>query len=365
MPFELPAVTSSLITAMEKLAPDELKRRKEEDAEQAQEGEQTCRGGFKPWEHVAAASDISFGHILCVSQGTPGIVVGNCSDDRHLTVKFDRREDDSDLCVDVLPSQLMKPLPGNFRLGQKVMACVDLELDDEIVVPLGCTGTIVAPVTGSDDKLLVSFDERLDGLKGYMSVEIDLILPDRLLVGGFRLGEKVLSSSDLAVNNQVRVPTDTPGRVISEYSDTRLNIAFDVGGSTQNQESNESHCIFNVQPAEIRALVDNVRRRGEIVCAKNDLGTEGNILVLAGTRGTVHSYIDASRIVVAFEGNEERGTSPQLLTVSESSIEKASLAKKRLWVTLQQARFIAEEDAKRAFEEALLRLAMKVKQKAN
>jgi hypothetical protein len=313
---------------MQKLVPDELERRKGEDAEEAEEeeDEQTCHGGFKVWEQVAATTDISFGHLLCVRQGTPGIVVGNSDDDQHVTVKFERREDDSDLCVDVLHGHLMKPLPRNFRLGQKVIACVDLELNDAIVVPLGCTGTIVAPAIGAVDRLLVSFEERSDGVEGCIAVDAEAIFPDRPLVGGYKLGQKVLCNSDLVVNNQVLVPRDTAGKVIAEYSDTRLTVDFNVSESNQNQEGYESHCVFNVQPVEIRAFRDSPcdMRPGEIVHSKFDLGTEDNVLVLAGTRGTVHACIDELRIIVAFEGNEEHGKSPQLLTVTDTSIEKAS-----------------------------------------
>jgi hypothetical protein len=327
MPFDLPAPSASLISAMQKLVPDQLERRKGEDAEEAQEEEQMCHGGFKPWERVAAAKDINFGHILGVRQGTPGIVVGNSSDDHHVTVKFDRREDDSDLCVDVLHEILMKPLPGNFCLGQKVMARVDLELNDAVIVPLGGTGTILAPLSGAVGRLLVSFEERLDGVEGCIAVDAESLLPDRLLVGGYKLGQKVLCNDDLFVNDQVLVPRDTPGQVIAEYSDTRLTIDFKVGESNQNQEGYQTHCAFNVQPVEIRAFCDLQcdMRPGQIVYAKCDLGTgPSNVLVLAGTRGMVQACIDELRIIVAFEGNEEQGKIPQLLTVSDTSIEKAS-----------------------------------------
>jgi hypothetical protein len=346
---------------MEKLVPDQLERRKAEDAE---EEEEICPGGFKPWEHVAAASDISFGDILCVRQGTPGIVVCKSSDDYHLTVKFDRREDESDLCVDVKRSHLMKPLPGNFRLGQKVMACVDLHLNDNVVVALGSTGTIVAPAFTAVDHLLVSFDERCDGVEGYIAVDCASIAPDRLLVGGFRLGQKVLSNSDLLINHQLVVPRDTPGTVLSEYSDTRLNVAFDVGESDQNQESYESHCVFNVQPVEIRALPSLDIRPGDIVFTNCDLGTDGNVAVLAGTRGTVRTCIDELRIIVAFEGNEEHSINPQLLTVSESSIEKDIKTRAREHLQ-EQARIILEEDAKQAFEAALMRAAENLRRNLN
>merc|ERR1719174_184709 len=114
---------------MEQFAPDEVKRRMEDEREEAAEEPATCYGGFKPWQIVAAARDIGFGNAVGVRQGTPGIVVSNFSDGFHLTVKFDTREDGSDLCVNVLPSTLMNPLPGGFHLSEKVCASHDLLLE--------------------------------------------------------------------------------------------------------------------------------------------------------------------------------------------------------------------------------------------
>ena len=42
-----------------------------------------------------------YGSSIIVRQGSPGIIVGNCEDGCHLTVKFDEREDGSELCVNV------------------------------------------------------------------------------------------------------------------------------------------------------------------------------------------------------------------------------------------------------------------------
>jgi hypothetical protein len=238
---------------MERIVPDQLKRRKSEDAEEELEEEQVCHGGFIPWQAVAAAQDISFGHILGVRQGTPGIVVGNSSDDHHVTVKFDTREDESDLCVDVLPAHLMKPLPGNFRFGQKVMACVDLHLNGARVVPVGSAGYVIEPAAGTTEFLLVLFDCTSHNV----AVHHTMLLPHRLLVGGYKLGQKVLCNRDLVINGQLLVSRDTPGKVVAEYNDTRLTVAFDVGGANQNQEGHESHCFFNVQPVEIRTFCDS------------------------------------------------------------------------------------------------------------
>jgi len=121
---------------------------------------------------------------------------------------------------------------------------------------------------------------------------------------------------------------DATGKVIGEYSDTRLIVAFDVDKNADESPIRElcevQHCLFNVQPSEVRSFRDvpcNIRP-ADIVYAKCDLGIGPNLLVVAGTRGFVRSCIDEMRITVAFEGCPTHGTSPQMLTVSESSIEK-------------------------------------------
>ena len=103
-----------------------------------------------------------YGSNIIVRQGSPGIIVGNCEDGCHLTVKFDEREDGSELCVnvprqfcdsreclitlplgqkqsetEVVPEALMLPLPGGFRLHQKVVALYELLLNSDMKVPLG------------------------------------------------------------------------------------------------------------------------------------------------------------------------------------------------------------------------------------
>ena len=45
------------------------------------------------------SSFFRYGSSIIVRQGSPGIVLGNCDDGCHLTVKFDEREDGSELCV--------------------------------------------------------------------------------------------------------------------------------------------------------------------------------------------------------------------------------------------------------------------------
>jgi len=194
---------------MEHVVPEEVKRRAEDEEELAQDEPATCYGGFKLWQAVAAAQDIIFGNITFVRQGTPGLVVGKTNDGINLTVKFDMREDGSDLCVNLLPRSLMEPLPGGLRLGQQVCATKDLMLQGSIVVKLGTLGMVVG--AADQQHMQVAFHERMDGGEGYLHVHFEMISPYRLLVGGFRLGQKIRACEDLFLDSHVAVPFNTTG----------------------------------------------------------------------------------------------------------------------------------------------------------
>lgn len=303
---------------MEHVVPDEVKRRAEDDEELAQDEPATCYGGFKSWQVVAASQDIVFGNLIGVRQGTPGIVVGNFNDGNHLTVKFDKREDASELCVTILPSTLMEPLPGGFQLGQQVCASKQLMLGGSVVVQLGSLGMVVGAV--DQQHMHVLFNERTDGMEGCLHVHCEMISPHRLLVGGFRLGQKIQACKDLVVNDHVAVPFNATGIVMGEYSDARLTVAFDVEGEGQSTH-------FNVPPTEVRAFceIPSDMYPGQIVQARSDLVSTNYVVILkAGTRGVVIGVMDEMRVIVSFSGDDETDAQTRCLTVPYSAIEKAA-----------------------------------------
>lgn len=316
---KLPPCSSSLKAAMEHLMPIAAERRRLEEEEEEAEEDTKCLGGFSAWETIAAARDIGFGPLVGVRQGTPGIVICNYQDGLHLVVKFDAREDGSEGVVNVLPTDLMKPLPGGFRLGQKVVACFDLVLEDgKAVAKLGAPGVVVAQ--GLGDHILVLFRERLDGEDGPVNVHHKMIAPDRLLVGGFRLGQKIECCRDLVVDGVVAVPFRTIGLIVGEYSDTRLTVVFETGNQS-------GHNHFNISPMELRGFSEAPCDvfPGEMVRARTDLISTDSVVVKAGTPGTVLACIDDTRIIVSFGGSEGTGSTRCLnLTVACDAIEKTA-----------------------------------------
>lgn len=319
MPIRLPSRSRVLQSAIEQLLPERLEQRKREEEEDLAEDEDVCHGGFRAWQEVAAARDIIFGSTLGVRQGTPGLVIGNFTDGCHVTVRFNEREDESELCVNVLPEALMEPLPGGFRLGQRVVALFDLLLNGEIGVRLGTGGAVVGRL--GPDRLMVLFDERLDAGDGTVSVNYREVTAQRLLVGGFRIAQQVQSAMDLIVGNRVVVKVGTHGIVLAEFSDTRLTVSFDQAEGYQ--------CCFNVLPLEVKPWCEppNDLPAGAPVQATRDLvtafmGTPG-VVVKAGTKGVVVGGVDETQVMVSFENSEE-GAAPRTLTVEFNSVEKAA-----------------------------------------
>lgn len=300
--FRLPKQSITLRTAVEQLFPKRLEERRKEEADAEEE---ICVGGFKPWEEVAASRDVLFANsALGVRQGTPGIVVDNFSDGVHLTVKFDEREDGSDLCVNVIPEVLMHPLPGGLRLGQRVVATVELILTPAMRIRLGGVGSIIG--AGGGDRITVLFEpppcppselEEQQNSFPYFPVSVSTrdIVPHRLLVGGFSIAQKVQSSCPLMVGTQTLVPTGCRGTVLGEFSDTRLTVLF------ENSEDNPG--CFNILPHEIRPWCEPLDGFpvGAAVMASHNLVSMEVIVAEAGAKGVVLGAVDELHVLVAME----------------------------------------------------------------
>eukprot|EP00747_Dinoflagellata_sp_TGD_P180407 gnl/TRDRNA2_/TRDRNA2_32821_c0_seq1.p1 gnl/TRDRNA2_/TRDRNA2_32821_c0~~gnl/TRDRNA2_/TRDRNA2_32821_c0_seq1.p1 ORF type:complete len:606 (-),score=134.57 gnl/TRDRNA2_/TRDRNA2_32821_c0_seq1:136-1713(-) len=307
MPFRLPSRNYTLQRAMEQLVPEQLKQREKEAADGDDEEEEAVLGGFRAWQEVAVQRDIHFGHEIGVRKGTSGILVGNFTDGRHVTVKFDEREDHSELCVNVLPEVLDEPLPGKLRLGMRIVTLCDLLLNGDTGissrVPLGTEGTIVGrQMVGNEDRLMVVFEDRLEGGPRAVSVNFHEVQPQRPLVGGFMVGQQAQAAMDLVVGSKVVVRAGTQGTVMAEFSDTRLTVAFDepVDGVPS---------CFNVLPVEIKPWheLPNDMPAGQPVKASMDLlnaATDNEVVIRAGTRGVVVGGVDDRQVIVSFENTE-------------------------------------------------------------
>jgi hypothetical protein len=300
---------------MEQLIPERVASRREEEEDDKIVDDDVCRGGFRVWQEVVAARDIIFGDSVGVRRGTHGILVGNFTDAVHVTVRFDEREDQSELCVNVLPEALIEPLPGGFRLGQRIVALFDLTLHGVIGVRLGTVGTIVGPLP--DDRLMVSFDERWDNGEGTVSVSFREVTVQRPLVGGFRISQQVQASLNLVVGNKTVVKAGTRGTVLSEFSDTRLTVVF------ERSEEGTQAC-FNVMPLEIRPWCE-VPQDLPVGChvkVVTDLVSSNSLVVRAGTKGVILSGVTETEVMANFEIQDADSPS-MMLIVPVTSVEIA------------------------------------------
>eukprot|EP00929_Paragymnodinium_shiwhaense_P048771 TRINITY_DN24619_c0_g2_i2.p1 TRINITY_DN24619_c0_g2~~TRINITY_DN24619_c0_g2_i2.p1 ORF type:complete len:401 (+),score=61.07 TRINITY_DN24619_c0_g2_i2:88-1290(+) len=314
LPVRLPGKSHALIAAMEQMMPDRYEDRKRQLAEEenAAASEQLERiGGFMPWQEVAAVTDIIFNNKVGVRRGTHGILIGDTADGRHLTVRFDGREDRSELCVNVLPEALMDPLPGSFRLGQQVMALHDLVLDGRVGVKLGTKGTVMGRC--SADRVTVLFQKLEDSLQGALGVHVKEISTVRPLVGGYQLAQHVQPVRDLVVSGRVVAKMGSRGIVVGEYSEARLTVAFD--GS-----SSDTHQLFNVLPLEVQPWCEPPAEfpPGCDICASTDLmNAAGNVVIEAGTHGSILSGVSATKVFVVFS-KEASNVSPSLPLMVEA-----------------------------------------------
>ncbi|CAE7334648.1 BFAR [Symbiodinium necroappetens] len=303
VPYRLPKHSIALRVAMETLLPKRLAARLKEAAEDEQEPEQL--GGFQAWSEIAASRDILYGNNVIVRQGSPGIVVGICEDAVHLTVKFDEREDGSDLCVNVVPEALMLPLPGGFRLRQHVVALYELLLNSDMKVPLGSVGHVIGSL--GEDRITVLFEslsrpaatpgEVHQSVPEYpVSVNIREVAAKRPLVGGFSIAQKVQASMSLVVGSRVVVHAGCRGTVLAEFSDTRLTVVFETS------ETGAPNCC-NVLPLEIMPWCQTLPGlpAGTTVRALHHLMSPHAIIVPAGARGTILGGVDASLVFVSFD----------------------------------------------------------------
>jgi len=358
VPFRLPARAHTIQALMEALlSAEDLQKRKEEceeeglflppiasgssgdrarDAEGARvsPAETPVMGGLTAWREVVAANDIMFADKLGVKRGMPGVLIGNFGDDRHVIVKFDEREDESDLCVNVLPEDLMDPLPAGIRLGQRVVSVYDLLLGDGVIgVKLGTAGVVMG--RHGDNRVTVQFDERQDGGAGQVSVLHSEIQAQRLLVGGFTFGQRVVAALDLVVGTRMVVQAGITGTIVAEYSETRITVQFDKRSdrdeeTTQNEdgygappvEESGSRC-FNVLPVEIQSWLEppSDLPSGQLVEATMDLvcmNAVQAVVIRAGTRGRVLSGVDDTKVTVSFDTSE----GPQRMNVEVPSVKK-------------------------------------------
>lgn len=248
LPFKLPARNQMLQRVVEAVAAQELERRKEEDAEYAAE-EPEVPGEFFAWQEVAAKTTLSAGAKHIVKAFTSGIVVGPARSEGRVTVKFEWREDGSELCVDVMPSEIMLQLPQHlsFRVGDTVAAAHDLRNGDRLLVSFGAKGRLVGTAQINDAlRLVVQFEERCDGAAGALSVLPCEVVAPGPYIGGFSVAQRVHAARDLVSGNTLLAREGAGGVVLGPYSDIRVTVRFD-------ERADGANMAVNVTSDEIRS----------------------------------------------------------------------------------------------------------------
>eukprot|EP00434_Breviolum_minutum_P001103 symbB.v1.2.000965.t1/scaffold39.1/size394969/9 len=237
----LPNVSKVLSRMLEASHPEELEQRRREDEEE----DEVILGGYAAWQEVAASRDIKVGERVMIACGTSGIVLCN-HETTHIKVKFDASLHGTGT-VNVFVEDLMSQLPRNplgLKIGDAVVAAMNLETGPVVAVPFGTYGTVLG--AGQEGRIQVRFNASDKEPAKCLSVQSFELQPAKELVGGFRVAQRVKASVDIRAEETVLVQLGTYGTVLGEYSDTRLVVRFD-----QRMDGLEQ--AVNLGPGEIEA----------------------------------------------------------------------------------------------------------------
>mmetsp|Transcript_17064 Transcript_17064/g.30795 ORF Transcript_17064/g.30795 Transcript_17064/m.30795 type:complete len:461 (+) Transcript_17064:101-1483(+) len=242
--FRLPAKARSLHEIMQC-----LRAGAEASVKQLPEAHERC-GDIGAWSSVIVSQDVYLEGHLVVRRGMTGLVICPGLSGEDWLVAFDHREDMLCTCVPVWQPVLSKPLPRGLHLDDCVMAVTDLCVSPEVVIPFGTRGLVVEGF--SSERVIVLFDNGIDGLPGRLCVDVQSIEPVRPLAGGFWPGQQVQCSSALVAGSGEMAPqivAGTSGIVVSAYNHVRLTVAF--GSNSRLGGSKASKVWANVLPNDI------------------------------------------------------------------------------------------------------------------
>eukprot|EP00929_Paragymnodinium_shiwhaense_P086853 TRINITY_DN47257_c0_g1_i1.p1 TRINITY_DN47257_c0_g1~~TRINITY_DN47257_c0_g1_i1.p1 ORF type:complete len:266 (+),score=28.11 TRINITY_DN47257_c0_g1_i1:123-920(+) len=188
-------------------------------------------GDFHLGQSIVAADDLLFGDRIGITLGSPGLVVGATPARDGLLVRFDSRLDGDTGDVVVGPAQIMtdRPLLGDFRIGQKVQAILELHTAGTRAVGAGSPGVVLAE--HNDTRLTVSFSVE-DGGTRWLNVLPSEIIAVHPLPDDFPQGHEVETTLSLTMREGL-MPTGTRGRVISGVNRAQVVVAFPVDGGLQ------------------------------------------------------------------------------------------------------------------------------------
>lgn len=241
MDYRLPSISKVLLRMLESSHGEELQQRRSEEEE-----DEVILGGYEAWQEVAASRDIYVGERLVIAFGTSGIVLCN-HESSHIKVKFDASLWGTGT-VNVFPDNLMPQMPQNplgLKIGEAVMAALNLMIGDVVVVPFGTRGTVLGP--GPEGRIEVSFEESSVEPARNLNVQSFEIQPAKELLGGFRVAQRVKAAGDIRVEETLLAAPGSFGTVLGEYSDTRLIVRFDARADGRTE-------AVNLGPNEIEAI---------------------------------------------------------------------------------------------------------------
>ena len=176
--YRLPGVSKLLRSFLESAHATELDERRKD-----QEPEEAMPGGFDLWQEIAASRDLFVCGSLAVAFGSSGIVLAKSEEDR-VKVKFDSFIRGASGVFNVSPEEIMPQLPSSFgvKIGQRVVAALDLVVRGAVAIPFATLGTVLG-AGSSPDRITVLFDSAAEGFPSRLDIQAFEIAPSQELIG--------------------------------------------------------------------------------------------------------------------------------------------------------------------------------------
>jgi len=191
------------------------------------------------------------------------------------------------------------PLPGGYKIGDRVICCMEQVFDNGGSISIGDEGTVLGPAyadepsaSDADRRILCRFPKK-SSIKMLNVLVKQIRRPEEFeewistpLPGGYKIGDRVICCIEQVSDNGVSISISDEGTV--------LGPDYDDEPSVSNTADRFVQCIFPQMRASDDLLVSEIRRPlpggykvGDrvICCIQQDLGNRGSLSV--GDEGVV------------------------------------------------------------------------------
>mmetsp|Transcript_24235 Transcript_24235/g.53816 ORF Transcript_24235/g.53816 Transcript_24235/m.53816 type:complete len:322 (-) Transcript_24235:168-1133(-) len=212
--------------------------------------------------------------------------------------------------------------PGNFSVGDEIVASRNLMIGSDIVASFGTRGAVVA-TRAVPGRLSVKFDENTDGTRRCIHVlpnEVMHQLPPAYRVC---IAQRVFAVRDLVCGDQVIVRFGVQGTVLGPHPPNRIMVQFDTRADGNDNGLRRPGAV-NVTQDEIQPwrVLSGGFWPGARVKASRCLYANDRIIVNDGVTGIVRQEFSETRLTVQFD--QRADGSDAMVNVTAAEIAKVT-----------------------------------------